>query len=196
MKQVPQRCDTSTPKQPNQGGQDTPYFLGSVCDYFFFPPPLLYSGFKGYFQCHLQLSSSIQELCREGCAMERASSANTRCEDMACLLSVTYCLIQSDRNLSFISCSLGYQSIQAMSPNQQGARGQIAHLTVRVIIRPSTPPGQLEKHLVTQRQGWIYVLPSTLIQRGRIRQPIIQLLIFLRTEGLLVLSAVLRVASV
>ncbi|EOB00766.1 hypothetical protein Anapl_05905 [Anas platyrhynchos] len=38
-----------------------------------------------------------------------------------------------------------------MSPNQQGARGQIAHLTVKVIIRPSTQSGQLEKHLVSQR---------------------------------------------
>lgn len=192
MKNVPQHCGTNTLAQPNQMGQDTAYFLGSVCDFF---SQLLGSVFKGYFLCHLHLSS-IQEHCREECAVEKAGSANSRCEDMAYLLSVAYCVTQSNRNLSFISHSLGYQSIQAMNPNQQGARGQIAHLTVRVIIRPSTPSGQLEKHLVTQRQGWIYVLPSTLIQRGRIRQAIIQQLILLNTEGLLVLSAVLRVAHV
>lgn len=57
MKQVPWHCDTNTPKQPDQVGQNTPYFLGSVCDFFF--PQLLYSGFKGDFLCHLQLPSSI-----------------------------------------------------------------------------------------------------------------------------------------
>lgn len=53
---VPLNCDVNTPKQPIQVGQHAPCFLGSISDFFFL---LLYSSFKGYFLCPLQLSFSI-----------------------------------------------------------------------------------------------------------------------------------------
>lgn len=86
--------------------------------------------------------------CKEECTVERICCGNIRCKDTAYLSSVTYCLIKSNRNLYLLQSGI---RDQAMSPNQQGARGQIAHLTVKVIIRPSTQSGQLEKHLVSQR---------------------------------------------